>query len=67
METGDEINFADNSYRMLRFESFVFTCLTYKNVQSMISRARIMKANQISKVCASSHEYPHVEKNQESS
>ena len=23
---------------------------------------RIMKANQMSKVCASSHEYPHVEK-----
>ena len=25
--------------------------------------ARIMKAYQMSKVCASSHEYPHVEKN----
>ena len=24
--------------------------------------ARIMKANQMSKVCAGSHEYPHVEK-----
>ena len=23
----------NNSYRMLRFESFVFTCLTYRNVQ----------------------------------
>ena len=22
----------NNSYRMLRFESFVFTCLTYRNV-----------------------------------
>ena len=28
----------------------------------MNSMARIMKANQMSKVCASSHEYPHVEK-----
>ena len=35
--------------------------------QSTNSMARIMKANQMSKVCAStSHEYPHVEKNQES-
>ena len=31
--------------------------------QSTNSMARIMKANQMSKVCASSHEYPHVEKN----
>ena len=30
--------------------------------QSMNSMARIMKASQMSKVCASSHEYPHVEK-----
>ena len=30
--------------------------------QSTNSLARIMKANQMSKVCASSHEYPHVEK-----
>ena len=28
----------------------------------MNSMARIMKANQMSKVCAGSHEYPHVEK-----
>ena len=28
----------------------------------MNSMARIMKASQMSKVCASSHEYPHVEK-----
>ena len=35
-ETGDEIIFAANNertYKMLRFESFVFTCLTYRNVQ----------------------------------
>ena len=30
--------------------------------QSTNSMASIMKANQISKVCASSHEYPHAEK-----
>ena len=30
--------------------------------QSTNSIARIMKANQMSKVCASSHEYPHAEK-----
>ena len=30
--------------------------------QSTNSMARIMKANQMSKVCATSHEYPHVEK-----
>ena len=30
--------------------------------QSTNSMARIMKANQMSEVCASSHEYPHVEK-----
>ena len=30
--------------------------------QSMNSMARIMKASQMSKVCASSHEYPHVDK-----
>ena len=36
--------------------------------QSTNSMARIMKANQVSEVCAStSHKYPHVEKNQESS
>ena len=29
--------------------------------QSTNSMVRIMKANQLSKVCASSHEYPHVE------
>ena len=62
--------FVNNSYRrdrMLRFKSFVFTCLTYKNVQrfgtgqSTNSMVRIMKANQMSKVCVSSQEYPHVE------
>ena len=56
----------NNSYRMLRFESFVFTCLTYRNVQGFrngpVHEFHGLKASQMSKVCASSHEYPHVEK-----
>ena len=55
-----------DSYRMLHFESFVFTCLTYKNVQRFQNRPVHefygLKASQMSKVCASSHEYPHVGK-----
>ena len=58
--------FANNSYRVLRFNSVVFTYLKISNVfetgQSTSSMARIMKANQMSKLCASSNEYPHVEK-----
>ena len=34
----------------------------FGTAQSTNSMARIMKANQMSKVCAGSHEYPHVEK-----
>ena len=56
----------NNSYRMLRFESFVFTCLTFKNVQRFrngpVHELYGLKASQTSKVCASSHKYPHVEK-----
>ena len=56
----------NNSYRMLRFESFVFTCLTYRNVQRFqngpVHEFYGLKASQMSKVRASSHEYPHVEK-----
>ena len=56
----------NNSYRMLRFESFVFTCLTYRNIQCFrdgpVHEFYGLKASQMSKVCASSHEYPHVEK-----
>ena len=52
-------------------KSFIFTCLTYKNVQCFwngpVHKFYGLKASQTSKVCASSHEYPHVEKNQESS
>ena len=47
-------------------ESFVFTCLVYKNVQrfrnKLVHEFYGLKASQMSKVCASSHEYPHVEK-----
>ena len=56
----------NNSYRMLCFESFVFTCLTYKNVQRFRNWSCHefygLKASKMSKVPASSHEYPHVEK-----
>ena len=51
----------NNSYRMLRFESFVFTCLTYRNVQRFrngpVHELYGLKASHMSKVCASSHEY----------
>ena len=51
---------------MLRFESFVFTCLTYRNVQGFrngpVHEFYGLKASQMSKVCASSHEYPDIEK-----
>ena len=51
---------------MLRFESFVFTCLTYRNVQCFrngpVHEFYGLKASQMSNVRASSHEYPQVEK-----
>ena len=51
---------------MLRFESFLFTCLTYRYVQRFqngpVHEFYGSKASQISKVCASSHKYPYVEK-----
>ena len=50
-------------------ESFVIACLTYKNVQRFqnepVHKFYSLKTSQMSKVRASSHEYPHVEKNQE--
>ena len=56
----------NNSYRMLRFESFVFTCLPYRNVQRFrngpVHELYGFKASQMSKVCAGSHKYPHIEK-----
>ena len=51
---------------MLRFESFVFTCLMYKNVQlfqnSPVHEFYGLKASHMNKVRASSHEYPQVGK-----
>ena len=58
----------NNSYRMLCFKSFVFTCLKYRNVKRLRNRPVHeiygLKGSQMSKVRAtcSSHEYPHVEK-----
>ena len=56
----------NNSYRMQRFESFFFTCLTYRNVQRFrngpVHELYGLKASQMSKVDATSHEYPHVER-----
>ena len=45
-------------------ESFVFTCLAYRNVQRFRNGVEFygLKASQISKVWARSHKYPHVEK-----
>ena len=47
-------------------ESFVFTRLANKNVQRFrngpVHEFYGLKASQMSEVCASSHEYPHVEK-----
>ena len=60
--------FAANNGRttVTECESFVFTCLTYRNVQRFrngpVHEFYGLKASQMSKVHASSHEYPHVEK-----
>ena len=47
-------------------ESSVVACPTYKNVPHFwngpVHVFYSLKASQMSKVCASSHEYPHVEK-----
>ena len=67
--------FVNNSYRMLHFlKKALFSLVwhtkmssVFRTGQSTNSMARLMKDNQMSNVCASSHEYPHVEKNQESS
>ena len=61
-------DFAANNWRktVTECESFVFTCLTYRNVQRFrngpVHEFYGLKASQMSKVHASSHEYPHVEK-----
>ena len=60
--------FAANNGRttVTECESFVFTCLTYRNVQRFrnwpVHEFYGLKASQMSNLCASSHEYPHVEK-----
>ena len=73
VETGDEIKWCSLSSRTI----FVFTSesLTYKmkNVQHFwnepVHKFYGLKASKLSRVHAtgSSHKYPHVEKNQESS
>ena len=60
--------FAANNGRktVTECESFVFTCLTYRNVQRFrngpVHEFYGLKPSQMSKVHASSQEYPHVEK-----
>ena len=77
VETGDEIKSYSRSSRTTVTECCMFKALfslvwhtkmssVFGTGQFTNSMARIMKANQMSKVCASSHEYPHVEKIQES-
>ena len=62
-------SFINLNFNLIIVSPFLHTKMSsvFETCQSMNSVARIMKANQMSKVCASSHEYPHVEKNQESS
>jgi len=66
METRDEIKSCAHSSRTTVTESFVFACLIYKNVQRFRNRpvheCYGLKASQMCKVRASSHEYPDVEK-----
>ena len=58
--------FAANNGRTTVTECCVLTCLTYSNVQRFwngpVHEFYGLKASQMSKVRASSHEYPHVEK-----
>ena len=58
--------FVANNGRTTVTECFVFTCLTYRNVQRFrngpVHEFYGLKASQMSKVRASSHKYPHVEK-----
>ena len=60
--------FANNKLQNAAFckESFVSTCLTYKNIQRFwngpVHAFHGLKDSQMSKVRASSHDYPHVEK-----
>ena len=73
VETGDEIkscsrSFANKSYRMLRFvKKALFPPRCIQHIQRFRNRPVHefygLKASQMSKVCASSHEYLHVKKN----
>ena len=78
VETGDEIKSCSRSSRTTVTQCCILKALfslvwhtkmssVFRKGQSTNSMVRIMKAYQKSKVCASSHEYPHAEKNQESS
>ena len=56
----------NNGQTTVNSESFVFTCLTYRNVQRFrngpVHEFYGLKASQMSRLRASSQEYPHVEK-----
>ena len=60
--------FANNKLQNATFckKSFVSNCPTYKNVQRFrngpVHESHGLKDSQMSKVHASSHDYPHVEK-----
>ena len=60
------VNYSYMQNAMFCKESFVFTCLTYKNVQHFrngpVQKFYGLKASQMSKLCASSHEYLDVDK-----
>jgi len=66
VETGDKIESCARSSRTTVTESFVVACLTHKNVQHFqngtVHEFYGLKAGQMCKVCASSHEYPDGEK-----
>ena len=66
METGDKIKSCQLQNAVFCKESFVFTCLTYQNVQLFwnmsVHKFYGLKASQMSKVHASSHEYWHIQK-----
>ena len=74
VKTGDEIRSCSRSsrttsYRLLCFVRkalFSLDCLTYKSIQRFrngpVHNFHGLKDSQMSKVHASSHEYPHVEK-----
>ena len=71
VETGDEIKSSLQTMDEQQLQNAVFWklgfhFLTYSNVQRFwngpVHEFHGLKASQMSKVCASSHKYPHVEK-----